>query len=444
MSDTRSTTLEPKTADLVLYALPALPLALMMLPFFVMVPEFYAREMGLPLAAVGTALLLIRAVDAMSDPLIGWLCDRSRPSFGRRRLWLLIATPFMIISTLLLFVPPEKVTVTYLLLTGVALSVTWTALQVPYLAWGAELSPSEYGRTRVAAFREGVSVTGTLLALVIPAALSAYGFIGSRTAMSVYAGIIAIGLPLFMAALIWRIPEPALPTAFDTVSSPKAPQKTPLWRVFCDEKSYRQLTLAFFINGFANGLPATLFLLFVADKLGNREVAGPLLVLYFTCGIAGVPLWLWLSKRVGKSRSWCYGMMLASLSFIGALFLGEGDVLAFGIVCILTGLAVGGDFILPASLQADLIEQDTAQHGTARAGQFIGIWTFASKLAFAGAVGFAFPLLSASGYDPGLNIKSPQGLMMLGVLYAGLPVILKVGAIALMWSFENKNPSPER
>jgi glycoside/pentoside/hexuronide:cation symporter, GPH family len=231
-----------------------------------------------------------------------------------------------------------------------------------------------------------------------------------------------------VAVLLWRVPEPLRDERLEhSISAPS------IFRILQDNKDFRQLTLAFFINGFANGLPATLFLLFVADRLGQREAAGPLLVLYFGCGIAGVPFWLWLSKRIGKKRSWCYGMMLAAITFLGALFLREGDVYAFAVVCVLTGLAVGADFILPASLQADLIEEDTQRHGQARAGQFLGIWTFASKLAFAGAVGLAFPLLSISGYDPALGLKSAQGLLTLGLLYAGLPVLLKACAIALMW-----------
>jgi glycoside/pentoside/hexuronide:cation symporter, GPH family len=178
---------EPSRLMLWAYALPAFPLALMTLPFFVIVPEFYARELGLPLAAVGTALLLIRAIDALSDPLMGWLCDRTFASskWGRRRLWVLMTTPFTALATFAVFVPPENASVVYLLITGIALSVSWTAFQVPYLAWGAELSATLHGRTRVAAFREGLTVTGTLIALVIPAVLNAYGIIGNRTAMQV-------------------------------------------------------------------------------------------------------------------------------------------------------------------------------------------------------------------------------------------------------------------
>ncbi len=421
---------EPSRLRLMLYALPAFPMALMMLPFFVIVPEFYSREVGLSLSVVGAALLVVRLIDAISDPLIGWWCDRTRPHYGRRRLWLAMSAPLVAMSTALVFMPPTQAGVSYLLITGIVLSLSFTAFQVPYLAWGAELSPSYHGRTRVAAFREGITVAGTLIALIIPALTTAWGATDNRTAMMFYALIVGIALPLFVVLLVKNVPEPLIE---EQNTSSQAPA---LWHILKENRAFRRLTLAFVINGFANGLPATLFLLFVADRLGNRDAAGGLLVLYFTCGVLGVPFWLWLSKRVGKPRTWCLGMILAGVSFLSAVFLNTGDFVAFGVICILTGLALGADYVLPASLQADVIEADLQKHGKARAGQFLGVWTFASKLAFAAAVGLAFPVLSWSGYDPALNLKTDQGLMMLSLLYAGAPVLLKACAIAMMWRFD--------
>jgi Na+/melibiose symporter-like transporter len=91
--------------------------------------------------------------------------------------------------------------------------------------------------------------------------------------------------------------------------------------------------------------------------------------------------------------------------------------------------------VLPASIQADVIDIDTAATGAERAGLYLGLWALATKLAFAGAVGLAFPLLGAAGFDPGAGMKTQAGLVMLGLLYAGLPSLLKLGAIALVWNF---------
>ena len=118
------------------YALPALPLALLTLPLYVLVPAFYARELMLPIAAVGSALLIVRIVDALADPLTGLFADRWRPRFGRRRLWVLAASIPTALCAFLVFTPPAGAGLAYLTLCGVALSLASTAVLVPYSAWG--------------------------------------------------------------------------------------------------------------------------------------------------------------------------------------------------------------------------------------------------------------------------------------------------------------------
>lgn len=418
---------EARWQTLLAYALPALPLAALSLPFYVMVPEFYAREVGLPIAVVGYVLLAVRLMDAVSDPLAGWLADRYRPGFGRRRLWLAASAPLIALSAWFVLVPPASAGAGYLLVWAGLLSLAWTAAQVPYGAWGAELSRSYAGRTRVAAFRESATVLGTLLALLIPALAQQRGG-DARAGLAALGLLIALGLPLAAAVAVWRTPEPL-----------ERSRNALLWREGLDgilsNRPFRRLVAAFFINSFANGLPATLFLFFVTERLGSRDAAGPLLVLYFLCGVLGVPFWLWLAARTSKHRAWAWGMVLAVICFAGAVFLREGDIFGFGIVCVLTGLALGADVVLPASIQADVIDVDTAQTGAERAGLYLGLWALATKIAFAGAVGLAFPLLSAAGFDPAAGVRTPGGLVMLGLLYAGLPSLLKLGAIALVWNF---------
>jgi Na+/melibiose symporter-like transporter len=151
--------------------------------------------------------------------------------------------------------------------------------------------------------------------------------------------------------------------------------------------------------------------------------------------VAGVPLWLWLARRLSKHRAWALGMLLACTAFAVAPLLGPGQVWLFAAVCVVTGFALGADVVLPAAVQADVIDVDTAASGQERAGLYLGLWALATKLAFAGAVGIAFPLLAFAGYDPGAGIRSEGGLVALGLLYAGLPVALKLGAVALIWHF---------
>jgi glycoside/pentoside/hexuronide:cation symporter, GPH family len=419
---------EPGSATLLAYAAPALPLAILTLPFYVLVPAFYAQSLSLPIAAVGQVLLLVRLLDALADPVAGVLADRWRPRLGRRRLWVAAASPFVVLAAWQVFRPGEGAGLAWLGLWASVLSLAWTCIQIPYAAWGAELSPSYTGRVRVTAFREGMTVAGTLLALAAPAILPALGWPGERAALGAFAVAVAIGLPLAVAVLVLRVPEPA------DLSARRIGWREGLGHVAAN-RPFLRLAAAFLVNGLANGLPATLFLFFVQRKLQAPDAAGPLLVLYFVCGIAGVPLWLMLARRTSKHRAWCVGMLLACAAFLAAPVLGPGDVALFAAVVVVTGLALGADVILPASIQADVIDVDTAASGEQRAGLYMALWALATKLALASAVGIAFPVLGAMGFDPAAGIETPRGLLTLGLLYAGLPVVLKLGAIALVWRF---------
>ncbi len=419
---------EPTIGVLLAYALPALPLAVLTLPFYVLVPAFYSEGLGLPLAVVGQALLLIRILDAASDPVTGVLADRARSRFGRRRTWFLLSAPLTAGAAFMVFMPPVGAGVGHLLLWGGLLSLAWTASQISYGAWGAELSRSYAGRTRVAAYREALTVTGTLLALAAPALLPLMGFTGERASLTAFAIMVGVGLPLAASLTVAVVPEPV----------ERRTAAKPFWagaREVVANAPFRRLLGAFFVNGLANGLPGALFVFFVSRRLEAPDAVGPLLVLYFVCAVLGVPLWLKLASRFSKHRAWALGMLLAVAAFMFAPFLGPGDVVAFAVITAVTGFALGADVVLPASLQADVIDVDTARSGEERAGLYLSMWTLATKLALAGGVGIAFPLLAWSGFDPAQGVVTERGLTTLSLLYAGLPSLLKLVAVAMVFRF---------
>jgi glycoside/pentoside/hexuronide:cation symporter, GPH family len=419
---------EPTAGILLAYGLAAFPLAFLTLPFYVLVPAFYAQALALPIASVGQVLLAVRVIDALSDPVVGALADRTSTRWGRRRVWLVVATPLVAFAAWEVFAPPAGAGIAHLAVWGTLLSLGWAALLIPYTAWGAELSRSYAGRNRVTAYREAFTVTGTLAALSMPALLPVLGIAGEAAVLAVFAAVVAIGLPVAVLVAAWRVPEPR------QRSTERISLLEGLGHM-ARNAPFRRLLLAFFVNGLANGLPATLFLFFVQNRLAAAGAAGPLLVLYFVCGVLGVPVWLAIARRTSKHRAWCLGMLLACAAFVGAPLLGPGDVWAFAAIVVVTGLALGADVILPASIQADVIDVDTAATGEERAGLYLSIWALATKLALAGAVGIAFPVLGAFGFDPAAGRLEPAGLTALAWLYAGLPVVLKLGAILAMWRF---------
>ncbi len=415
-------------STLVAYALPALPLAALTLPLYVLVPTFYSETLGLSLASVGAALLFVRIFDALNDPLIGFVSDRWRPSFGRRRAMFALSLPLTALAAWNLFWPPAGVTPAHLVLWGGLLSIGQTMALISYSAWGAELAGGYDERARVAGYREGLTLIGTLVAIVLPFSVgisSGEGFHG-LAAMAVF---VAIVLPVFGLLAIWRVPEPA-----DFTRKPVA--LVVGLKTLAANQEFLRLIAAFFLNGLANGIPATLFLYFVSDVLKAEEWRGPLLFLYFACGIAGVALALWTARRVGKHRAWCHAMLVTCVAFACAPLLGAGDVALFAVIAGVTGLALGFDLTLPAAVQADVIDTDTLDSGEQRSGLYFAAWSLSTKLSLALGVGLVFPVLQAAGFDPQSSVEaSVSALFTLAALYAWAPVVLKLMAVALMWNF---------
>lgn len=417
-----------QTSQRLLYALPAMPLAALTLPLYIIVPTFYTETLGLPLGVVASALLIVRVLDAVNDPLIGWLSDRWRPAFGRRKAVFALSLPLTAFATVRLFWPPMDAGGFYIAFWGAVLSVGFTASLLPFAAWGAELTGDYQERSRIAAFREGFTLCGTLIAIVLPFAVgldSAAGFHG----LALLGVSVGIMLVVFGSVTVLTVPEPV------EYSTSRVSFGSGLKHMVAN-RPFLRLISAFFLNGLANGIPATLFLYFVSDRLGAPDMRGPLLFLYFAAGIAGVPLAAKAAGRFGKHRSWCWAMLLACASFAVVPALGPGDVAEFAVICVITGLLLGFDLVLPASIQADVIDVDTLQSGEQRSGVYFAAWSLATKLSLALGVGIVFPLLAYFGFSPAPpQTNTDEALFALAVLYAWLPVVLKGSAIALMWNF---------
>jgi GPH family glycoside/pentoside/hexuronide:cation symporter len=410
------------------YSLPAAPLAALGLPLYAFVPTYYTETIGLPLAAVGFTLLIVRLFDAISDPVVGVLADRFRPRMGRRKLWFALSLPFAALAAFMLYSPPDDATTLWLGSWGAMLSLGFTLAVVPYSAWGAELIADYRGRTSLAAMREALTLVGTLIAIVLPFAVGARSDT-SLPGLGLLGTFVAISLPLAGALAIWKVPEPRLPPETRLAFGKGL-------RLIAANKPFRRLVSAFFLNGFANGIPATLFLYFVSDRLGLAEARGPLLFVYFLSGIVGIPLATWAAGRVGKHRAWCWAMLAACGAFAFAPMLEVGSIKAFGAICVFTGLMLGFDLALPPAIQADVIDADTDMSGEARGGIYFAAWGLATKASLAAGVGLVFPILAAFGFEASGGTQNTQtALTALAVTYAWIPIALKLCAIGLMWNF---------
>jgi Na+/melibiose symporter-like transporter len=400
------------------YAAPAAALAALLLPMHVHLAPFYAEMRGLDLAALGTVLIAVRLFDAATDPLMGWLSDRWRLPFGRRRGWILAAVPVIVLAAWALMRPPEGAGIVWFGAFMALMTLGWTMASVPYLALGAELTPDYAERARVTVWRESVGLGGTIAVLVLV----------DRAGLGSVAIAVAIVLPLAVALLLARVPEPVAPRH-------PGPSLAAMVAVMARDRVFLRLLFAYLLNGAANGFPPALFLFYVGAVIGaDATAAGAILLLYFLAAILGGTLWSRGARRWPKHRLWCIAMILASAAFLPAALLGPGDLWTFVAISAVTGVFFGADLALPPAIQADVVDRETARSGRASTGSFFALWAVAAKAALALSGGIAFIVLGAAGFVAG-GESPPGALSALAWLYAGAPVLLKLAAVTVMWNF---------
>jgi glycoside/pentoside/hexuronide:cation symporter, GPH family len=409
---------------LVAYSLLAFPLAMAALPVYVHVPKFYAETLGVPLAWVGFILLAARILDAVQDPFLGYLSDRAaQGSLGRRAL-IVIGMPLLAAGFVALFHPPAGDPLnTALWLAGSLLVVYlgFSAVSVSYLAIGAELSLDYHERTRVTATRGAFGVLGVLVAAALPEMLA--NRLGAEAGLARFSELF---LPLLLVC-----------TVFTLARSPRSPVRhlrtAGNWRsMFAPmaNRDFRWLMAVFVASGVAGAIPGTLILFFVADVLQRPSFAGLFLGLYFLAGALGMPAWIAAARQFGKKLAWLAAMLMAIVAFVWAFSLGEGDVIAFAVVCVLSGIAYGAELALPPSMLADVVDRDAGNTGNRPDGAYFGLWQMVEKLNLALAAGVALPMLALLGYQPGIAQQSHAAL---SAMYALLPCVIKLGAAALLW-----------
>ncbi len=417
------------------YGLLGLPLAFCALPLYVLMPNLYAQQWGVSLAALGFLLMGVRLFDALIDPWLGRLCDGLYAQSARALFRIsTLACVALSIGFTALFSPMTHDANALLWWAGAALVMTYTAysfLSLAYHAWGAMLGGDANFRSRVVAWRESFGLVGVLLATVTPT-------LAGITAMQVL-----FVVTLWLGYVAWRMSTRPNGLLAVTVQATPTSSETPVrtsqdMRLPWKYADFRRLLAVYLLNGIASAIPATLVLFFLQDRLeASVAMQSAALGVYFLFAALSMPLWLKAVARWGLVRVWLFGMLLSIAVFAGAGALGAGDIAWFLLVCALSGAALGSDLTVPTAMLAGQIQTHEPKQQTA--GIYFGWWNFAGKLNLALAAGLALPLLGLLGYVPGA--RDTQASLLLTLAYCLLPCVLKAAAATLLYfSFIKAKP----
>ncbi|MDG2296530.1 MAG: MFS transporter [Paracoccaceae bacterium] len=375
------------------------------LPIYIHAPKFFVDQYGVSLGALGAALFVLRLLDFVQDPLIGTLAEKT--SVARARpVWAAIAVMALGMVGLFAITPPIA-PVLWFSLTLLCVFSGFSFLTIRLYAQGV----TSFGAERqlaLARWRETGSLLGVCCAAMAPSLLFA---ITDRPFAAFAVGFAGLAIIAgFVMSKHWS------PTAQERRSGGG-------FSTALADPVVRQLLILAVLNTAPVAVSSTLFLFFVESRLQAPDMAGLLLILFFISAAISAPLWTFLAGRFGPRPVLLVAMIAAIVSFFYAFFLQSGQVNAFMLICIASGVTLGADLsILPAVFAKRLAVTK------AQAAVGFGFWNFASKLSLALAAIIVLPALERFGYQPGMT-NTQSGLLALSMGYAAVPCILKLGAI---------------
>lgn len=395
------------------------------LPIYIHAPKFFVDTYGVGLGTLGVVLSLLRLIDVVQDPLLGWVVARWR---AYRRVMVAVGAGAMAVAMVGLFavVPPIAPLGWFALMMAVLFS-GFSLLGIAFYAQGVRKAQTlgARGHIRLAGWREGGALVGVSLAAVAPVVLGlvfdrpfaafAFGFVG-MTVLALWAMRREWDAPAIACA-----PRDALPD----LAAPEAQAAGwPVSVVLRDPLSRRLLGIAF-LNAAPVAVTSTLFLFYVESRLAAPGLEGPLLLAFFLAAAVSVPGWSLAAQHFGARRVLLAGMGLAIVTFAFAATLGAGDAGLFALVCLASGAALGADMTLLPALFARRMAVIAPEAGVG-----FGLWAFVSKMTLALAAVVLLPVLDMQGFQ---GSESPQSaLNLLAMLYALLPCALKLFAMALL------------
>jgi Na+/melibiose symporter-like transporter len=440
-----------------------LPLAVIGYPLAIWIPAHYSGGLGISLAAVGTILMLARLTDVVTDPLIGELSDRWRTRIGRRRPWLFMGAPLMMLGVYKLFIPDDGVGLAYFLIWLSIFFLGSTMIALPHRAWGAELSPDYHQRSRVTAAREIYVLVGLMVAASVPMiieiradggagvgevftilwndAIGAFSGdfrdkqVTDRATLTgpVLAGLawaIILVLPLCTAVVLLLVKEPV------AVPNEKRPTfREGLKLVLKNGPMLRVLLIALLVH-FGESFRNAVSLFFIRDIVGVPTI-GAAYFFYFIAGLAAIPFWLWLGRKIGKHRAFMCTLITVAIVSGANLLLDYGDYAPFFLLFVVKGFCFGGLQFLPIAMLADVVDVDAARSGGRRAGTYFAFLGFTEKIAIAFGTGLSLNIVGLLGFDPagGVSASTDIGVLSLRLVYCLGPIVFYGLAMKLIWSY---------
>ena len=424
------------------YGMPGLGAGYMYLLMSLYVMKFSTDVLLIAPAVMGVIFSISRIWDAVSDPIAGYLSDRTTFKFGRRRTWMLISFIPISFGFMAVFSPPESMQGQsldlWMMIAILSFYSAITLLNVPHMALGAELSEDYHERTRLFGVRHIGFTLGSILALVSMSLLISEennpdGDVRQLAGSLAFYAIGAMSLMIFFA--VSKLKEN--PEFQNRVN--KNPFKA--FRDVWINPHAKILIIVLFIENLGGAVIGVLTL-YVTQYIVEAPAWAPLIIFaYMLPSALSVPLWIPLSRRFGKIRLWVFSLAFTGISFGGIFIIPFLDSITERLIVMFIGAALGGmaagcGGAIGPSVKGDVIDYDEYLTGERKEGSYFAALNFVFKSATGIMLLVTGFVLQFSGFIP----NQPQTMevkIALISLYGLVPLVFySLGAYLLYKKFK--------
>jgi GPH family glycoside/pentoside/hexuronide:cation symporter len=408
-------------STIVNYNIPTMGVGFMFFMVTLYLMKFSTDVLLISPAAMGIIFGLSRIWDAVTDPVAGYMSDRTSLKSGRRRPWMLCSIPFIAVTFFMMWNPPldlsEAALIMWMAAAIIFFYTAMTAFTVPHTSLGAELSTNYHERTRIFGLRHMIWNSGSLLALV-----AMHQLITGENIRQIAFVITVLAAVVTSVLIFWMYLNTSERPEFQGRG-----ESNPLV-AFGDVLRNKHAVLLLVVFFIENLGAATIGILtpYIAEYIvGRPEKTVIYILLYLLPSVLSVPLWIPLSRIVGKKAMWMFSMLVTAFGFGGMFFLEEGSDTLISVLAFVCGLGAGSGAVVGPSIQSDVIDFDEYKTGKRKEGIYFAAWNFVFKSATGITLMLTGFVLSASGFVPNVEQNETAKLALL-TLYAIFPLVCYV------------------
>lgn len=402
--------------------------------------NFFLLEIaGLRPAAAGTIFLIVKIWDAVNDPLVGSISDKTNTRWGRRRPWLLFgALPFGLAFFMQYLVPEwsDSGLFWYYLVVAFLLDMANTSINVPYAALTPELTRDYDERTSLSSYRFSFSILGGVFAaffhtIIVDAAPD------PRTGYMISA---AIWGAMFTGSALLTFLGVRETHYLTEQHATEGPSFLEGLKITLSNRAFVLVALIYLTSWLAIQFVQNNLLLYTQYWMGAGEIFGTLVLALQVSNFVWVLIWTKVSERIGKKNIYYIGMSVWIVVSVALFFLQPGQVSLLYMLALLASVGVSVAYLVPWSMLPDVIEMDELQTGQRREGVFYGFFVFLQKLGLSLSLALANYTLELTGYinpeTAGGAVTQPASVLLaLRIFVSFAPMVILIISLFLVRAF---------